>query len=73
VLVGEGCALATASPETLVEVRDGRAIIRPVKGTRHATEEGRRELPASAKERAEHVMIVDLERNDLARLPALGR
>src|SRR6185503_13687639 len=31
-----------------------------------------RELLASAKERAEHVMIVDLERNDLARLPALG-
>ncbi|MFF5296195.1 chorismate-binding protein [Paractinoplanes globisporus] len=72
VLEGDGWALATASPETLVEVRDGRVITRPIKGTRPATEQGRRELLASAKERAEHVMIVDLERNDLARLPALG-
>ncbi len=65
-------AIATASPETLVEVRDGRVITRPIKGTRPATAEGRRELLASAKERAEHVMIVDLERNDLARLPGTG-
>ncbi|GAA2632482.1 hypothetical protein GCM10010436_45240 [Paractinoplanes durhamensis] len=72
VLTGDGWALATASPETLVEVRGGRVITRPIKGTRPATEQGRRELLASAKERAEHVMIVDLERNDLARLPALG-
>ncbi|WIN00863.1 chorismate-binding protein [Actinoplanes oblitus] len=65
-------ALATASPETLVEVRDGRVLTRPIKGTRPATAAGRRELLASAKERAEHVMIVDLERNDLARLPGTG-
>jgi len=65
-------AIATASPETLVEVRDGRVITRPIKGTRPATPEGRAELLASAKERAEHVMIVDLERNDLARLPGAG-
>lgn len=65
-------AIATASPETLVEVRDGRVLTRPIKGTRPATAEGRRELLASAKERAEHVMIVDLERNDLARLPGTG-
>ncbi|WP_433833967.1 chorismate-binding protein [Actinoplanes sp. CA-015351] len=67
-----GWALATASPETLVEVRDGRVVTRPIKGTRPATAQGRRELLASAKERAEHVMIVDLERNDLARLPGTG-
>ena len=72
VLAGSGWALATASPETLVEVRDGRVITRPIKGTRPATAAGRRELLASAKERAEHVMIVDLERNDLSRLPGLG-
>ncbi len=72
VLAGDGWALATASPETLVEVRDGRVITRPIKGTRPATAQGRRELLASAKERAEHVMIVDLSRNDLARLPGLG-
>ena len=72
VLTGNGWALATASPETLVEVRDGRVITRPIKGTRPATAQGRRELLASAKERAEHVMIVDLERNDLSRLPGVG-
>ncbi|MGX6606479.1 chorismate-binding protein [Micromonosporaceae bacterium Da 78-11] len=72
VLTGDGWAIATASPETLVEVRDGHVITRPIKGTRPATAAGRRELLGSAKERAEHVMIVDLERNDLARLPGLG-
>ena len=72
VLTGDGWALATATPETLVEVRGGRVITRPIKGTRPATAAGRRELLASAKERAEHVMIVDLERNDLARLEGLG-
>jgi para-aminobenzoate synthetase component 1 len=72
VLSGSGWALATASPETLVEIRGGRVLTRPIKGTRPATGPGRRELLASAKERAEHVMIVDLERNDLARLDALG-
>jgi para-aminobenzoate synthetase component 1 len=72
ILTGDGWTIATASPETLVEVRDGRVVTRPIKGTRPATAEGRRELLASAKERAEHVMIVDLERNDLARLPGTG-
>jgi para-aminobenzoate synthetase component 1 len=72
VLAGDGWALATASPETLVEVRGGRVVTRPIKGTRAATAAGRRELLASAKERAEHVMIVDLERNDLARLAGTG-
>jgi para-aminobenzoate synthetase component 1 len=72
VLAGAGWALATASPETLVEVRHGRVLTRPIKGTRPATAAGRRDLLASAKERAEHVMIVDLERNDLARLPGAG-
>jgi para-aminobenzoate synthetase component 1 len=67
---GQRWAIATASPETLVEVRDARVITRPIKGTRPATAAGRAELLASAKERAEHVMIVDLERNDLARLGA---
>ncbi|GAB1640411.1 hypothetical protein KRMM14A1259_08340 [Krasilnikovia sp. MM14-A1259] len=72
VLAGDGWAIACASPETLVEVRDGRVITRPIKGTRPATEAGRQELRNSAKERAEHVMIVDLERNDLSRLPGVG-
>src|SRR6185295_12975451 len=72
VLAGDGWALATASPETLVEVRDGLLITRPIKGTRPATDAGRKDLLDSAKERAEHIMIVDLERNDLARLPGTG-
>jgi para-aminobenzoate synthetase component I len=69
---GGGWAVACASPETLVEVAGGRVVTRPVKGTRPATVAGRAELLASAKERAEHVMIVDLERNDLARVAATG-
>ncbi|MFC4017448.1 chorismate-binding protein [Micromonospora sp. GCM10011542] len=72
VLTGDGWAIGCASPETLVEVTDGRLITRPIKGTRPATAAGRAELLASAKERAEHIMIVDLERNDLARVAATG-
>jgi para-aminobenzoate synthetase component 1 len=72
VLAGPGWAIASASPETLVEVRAGRVVTRPIKGTRPATAAGLRELLGSAKERAEHVMIVDLERNDLARVPGAG-
>jgi para-aminobenzoate synthetase component 1 len=72
VLRGEGWAIASASPETLVEVIGGRVVTRPIKGTRLATPAGRRELLESSKERAEHIMIVDLERNDLAQIAATG-
>jgi len=72
VVGGAGWAVACASPETLLSVEGGRAVTRPIKGTRPATAVGRAELLASAKERAEHVMIVDLERNDLARVAATG-
>ncbi|QGN48792.1 anthranilate synthase component I family protein [Micromonospora sp. WMMC415] len=71
-LAGAGWAIGCASPETLVEVTGGRVLTRPIKGTRPATAAGRAELLASAKERAEHVMIVDLERNDLARVARTG-
>ncbi|TDB67636.1 chorismate-binding protein, partial [Micromonospora sp. KC721] len=71
-LHGDGWAIGCASPETLVEVTGGRVITRPIKGTRPATTAGRRDLLASAKERAEHIMIVDLERNDLARVARTG-
>jgi para-aminobenzoate synthetase component 1 len=77
-----GWAIATASPELLVRVApDPQAAsgerhlmieTRPIKGTRSATAAGRAELLASPKERAEHVMIVDLERNDLARVAEIG-
>ncbi len=71
-LTGAGWALACASPETLVEVADGVVHSRPIKGTRPATAGGRAQLLGSAKERAEHVMIVDMVRNDLGRLAAVG-
>ncbi|MFK3979885.1 chorismate-binding protein [Micromonospora sp. NPDC050397] len=72
VLTGDGWAIGCASPETLLEARGGRLLTRPIKGTRPATDTGRAQLLASAKERAEHIMIVDLERNDLARVAATG-
>ncbi len=72
ILAGDGWALASASPELLVRVEGDQVETRPIKGTRPATEEGRRELLASTKERAEHIMIVDLERNDLAHIARTG-
>jgi para-aminobenzoate synthetase component 1 len=72
VLTADDWAVACASPETLVEIVGGRAVTRPIKGTRPATRAGRAELLASEKERAEHVMIVDLERNDLAQVARTG-
>ncbi|MEV0716153.1 chorismate-binding protein [Asanoa sp. NPDC050611] len=72
VLTGAGWAVGCASPETLIQVVGGHVTTRPIKGTRPATARGRAELVSSAKERAEHVMIVDLERNDLARVARTG-
>jgi anthranilate synthase component 1 len=67
-----------ASPEVHVKARDGRAIIRPLAGTRrrggNAAEDAmlETELLADPKERAEHLMLVDLARNDLGRVCAPG-
>jgi 4-amino-4-deoxychorismate synthase (2-amino-4-deoxychorismate-forming) component I len=66
-------AIVSSSPERLVEVRRGMAQTRPIAGTR-PREVGDddlariRELSAHPKERAEHVMLIDLERNDLGRV-----
>ena len=63
-----------ASPEVHVRVRDGRALMRPLAGTRRRgatrVEDRAREqeLLADPKERAEHLMLVDLARNDLGRV-----
>jgi anthranilate synthase component 1 len=72
-----GWAIASSSPERLVDVRAGRAQTRPIAGTRprlagddDATRV--RELVAHPKERAEHVMLIDLERNDLGRVCVPG-
>jgi len=67
---GNGWAIVSATPELFLARRDGRVWTMPIKGTRPL---GRRaELVASAKDAAEHVMIVDLERNDLSRVCSPG-
>lgn len=71
-LTGDGWAIATATPECLLTVARGTARTRPIKGTRPATPDGHRALLADPKERAEHIMIVDLARNDLGRLATPG-
>ena len=59
-------ALASLSPELFLARHGRRVVSAPIKGTRPAS--GRAELLASGKDRAEHVMIVDLVRNDLGRV-----
>ena len=65
-------AILSSSPERLVRVRGRRIDTRPIAGTRPRLAAGDAamiaELTANAKERAEHVMLIDLERNDLGRL-----
>ncbi len=69
-----GFALTGSSPEILVRVRDGEITIRPIAGTRPrgrtATEDedNRGSLLADPKERAEHLMLLDLGRNDVGRV-----
>jgi para-aminobenzoate synthetase component 1 len=72
VLSGDGWLVASGSPEAFLTVEGTRAATYPIKGTAPATEEGRTWLVESVKERAEHVMIVDLERNDLAQVAVPG-
>ncbi|MEZ5892286.1 MAG: chorismate-binding protein [Parvularculaceae bacterium] len=74
----EDFAVAGSSPEILVRVRDGEITIRPIAGTRprgSTTEEDKRleaELIADPKERAEHLMLLDLGRNDVGRSAEIG-
>jgi para-aminobenzoate synthetase component 1 len=67
-LAGSGWLVASASPERLVKVEGRHISTVPIKGT--STD--RAALLSGAKDRAEHVMIVDLERNDLARVTRPG-
>jgi anthranilate synthase component I len=73
----EFCALGS-SPELHLRVRDRTAELRPIAGTRPrggdpiSDETNARELLADPKERAEHVMLVDLARNDLGRIAQIG-
>ena len=71
-------ALVGSSPEILVRVRDGRVTIRPIAGTRPRGKtaiEDRKlatELLADPKEYAEHLMLLDLGRNDVGRVSQIG-
>jgi anthranilate synthase component 1 len=73
-----GFALIGSSPEILVRARDGEVTIRPIAGTRprgrtDAEDSARRdELLADPKERAEHLMLLDLGRNDVGRVATAG-
>ncbi len=73
-----GFQIVGASPEILVRVRDGRVTIRPIAGTRPrgATPEEDKalelDLLADPKERAEHLMLLDLGRNDVGRVSKIG-
>jgi para-aminobenzoate synthetase component 1 len=69
-LVGEGWAVVSASPELFLARRGRRLWTMPIKGTRPLG--GSAELRDSEKDVAEHVMIVDLERNDLSRVCEAG-
>ncbi len=77
-LCAPGFTLVGGSPELLVEAVGDRIASRPIAGTRprtgQADEDGAfaRELAADSKERAEHLMLVDLLRNDVGRVAAPG-
>jgi anthranilate synthase component I len=73
-----GYSLVGSSPEILVRVRDGEVTIRPLAGTRRrgtTPDEDKAleaELLADPKERAEHLMLLDLGRNDVGRVSRIG-
>jgi anthranilate synthase component 1 len=73
-----GYAVAGSSPEVLVRVRGGTVTIRPIAGTRargatlHEDKALEEELLADPKERAEHLMLLDLARNDVGRVARIG-
>ncbi|MCA8997543.1 MAG: chorismate-binding protein, partial [Planctomycetaceae bacterium] len=72
------CTLVGSSPEIMVRVEDGEVTIRPLAGTRPRGKTAQEDLAlaedllADPKERAEHVMLVDLARNDVGRIAEYG-
>lgn len=74
----DGFDIVGCSPEALVTVKAGQAVLRPIAGTRKRGDTPERdaqlaaELISDTKERAEHVMLVDLARNDLGRVCSPG-
>jgi anthranilate synthase component I len=65
-------SLVGSSPETLVKLEGSRASVNPIAGTTEPGAGDAEQLLASEKDRAEHVMLVDLGRNDLSRVCAAG-
>ena len=69
----DGVALIGSSPETLVKCEGTRATLNPIAGSTRPGEGDAERLLSSEKDRAEHVMLVDLGRNDLSRVCVPGR
>ena len=71
-------AIAGSSPEVMVQLTDGRILLRPIAGTRKRGKTLQRDLELEAellsdeKEKAEHIMLVDLGRNDVGRVASAG-
>ena len=74
----EGFEIVGSSPEVMVRLKDGKILLRPIAGTRKRgqTEEKdkalEQELLADPKEKAEHLMLIDLGRNDVGRVAKVG-
>jgi anthranilate synthase component 1 len=68
----DGVALIGSSPETLVKCEDRRAALNPIAGSTRPGEGDAERLLSSEKDRAEHIMLVDLGRNDLSRVCTPG-
>jgi anthranilate synthase component 1 len=68
----DGLSLVGSSPETLVKAEGRRASVNPIAGTTAPGDGDSERLLASEKDRAEHVMLVDLGRNDLSRVCVPG-
>jgi anthranilate synthase component 1 len=68
----DGVSLIGSSPETLVKAEGARASLNPIAGTTRPGDGDAERLLTSEKDRAEHVMLVDLGRNDLSRVCAPG-
>jgi anthranilate synthase component I len=68
----DGIALVGSSPETLVKREEQRASVNPIAGSTSPGAGDAERLLASAKDRAEHIMLVDLGRNDLSRVCVPG-
>ena len=72
-------SIAGSSPEVMVQLKDNQILLRPIAGTRKRGKNRRRELElvkelvSDEKEKAEHIMLVDLGRNDVGRVAKKAR